>query len=70
MSFFGTLWTNLEITVFYLEFRWKYLTSLENSTNDENVMGVGNKRNFKKCLMDLSNIPPFVNRYTSKCNKS
>ena len=67
---FCTLWTNLKITVFYLEFRQKYWNSLKNSTNDEKVMAIGNKKNFKNCIMDLSNISPFVNEYISKCNKS
>ena len=33
-------------------------------------MGVGNKRNFKDCMMDFFNIPRFGNGYYLKCNKS
>ena len=63
-------WTNLKITVFYLEFRQKYWNSLKNSTNDEKVMAIGNKKNFKNCIMDLSNISPFVKGHPLKCKNS
>ena len=33
-------------------------------------MGVGNKKNFKDCMVYFFNISRFVNGYTLKCNKS
>ena len=36
----------------------------------QRVMGVGNKKNFKDCMVYFFNISSFVNGYSLKCNKS